>query len=186
MLNRKPAAALLVVLAIWARTAFGATAAASVQGGADASLHIYAWTITNQSSSPIVEVEFPHHHANLFFTPTGWAQDCTNLVAVGFKDASGRCIARSGNGPGIAPGRSAEFKMQIAALGARRATGSVRVRFGNGDETVIGGVEISASEPIGDKAVPLVGLSIVFLIAILARRRKRRLRETAMPSSLAG
>src|SRR5437868_3393823 len=44
----------------------------------DASGQNYAWIVTNNHTSPIVYVEFPHYHADTFHTPDGWDQKCTN------------------------------------------------------------------------------------------------------------
>ena len=37
-----------------------------ITGGPDPSGHNYAWTVANEDTSPIVRVEFPHIHADLF------------------------------------------------------------------------------------------------------------------------
>ena len=56
----------------------------TIVGGADATGHRYTWTVTNEDTSPIVYVEFPHYRANLFFSPHGWSTDeSTFLVNVG-------------------------------------------------------------------------------------------------------
>lgn len=147
-----------------------------VTGGADESGHLYAWKITNQSSQSIVEVRFPHFRANLFFPPPGWEPSCTGLVAVGAKIEPGVCTARVPPGKeGIAPGRSAEFKMQIASAGARRFPGHLAFRFADGTESDVGGVELPTRETAGDQYVSLIGLGMIFvLLTVRQARRKRR------------
>ena len=149
-----------------------------ITGGADVCGHTYTWQVRNDGASPIVEVRFPHFRAGLFFPPPGWLGDCTALVKVGAKDEPGVCTARApGSADGIAPGRSATFSMQIAATGAKRGPGEVVVRFADGNETRVSGVELPQQEGLGDKYVSLIALAGVFTIFLIAQAvRKRRLR----------
>ncbi|MEK7732337.1 MAG: hypothetical protein AAB363_10825 [Planctomycetota bacterium] len=162
-----------------------ADSAVSITGGADASGHTYTWQVANGGASPIVEVRFPHYRAGLFFPPPGWSNDCTALVHVGAKDEPGVCTARSpAPADGIAPGRSAPFSMQIAADGAKRGRGEVVVRFADGSETRIAGVELPQQEGLGDKYVSLIALGAVFIIfvAVQAVRKRRRRAASAIDS----
>ena len=154
---------------------------ASITGGADASGHAYTWQVRNDGASPIVEVRFPHYRAGLFFPPPGWSNDCTALVHVGAKDEPGVCTARAAApADGIASGRSAPFSMQIAAAGAKRGRGEVVVRFADGSETRIAGVELPQQEGLGDKYVSLIALGAVFIIFVAVQAvRKRRLRAAS-------
>jgi len=152
-----------------------------ITGGADASGHTYTWQVHNGGILPIIEVRFPHYRGGLFFPPSGWSSDCTGLVHVGAKDEVGVCTARSpAPADGIAPGRSVTFSMQIAPAGAKRGPGEVTVRFADGSETRIAGVELSQREAIGDKNLPLFGLGgafTIFVIAQAVRERRRRVRR---------
>jgi hypothetical protein len=152
----------------------------SIIGGADASGHTYTWQVRNGGASPIVEVRFPHYRGGLFFSPLGWSSDCTALVHVGAKDEPGVCTARAvAPADGIAPGQSVAFSMQIASSGAKRGPGEVTVRFADGSETRVAGVELPQQEGLGDKYVSLVALGGVFTIFVIAQAvRKRRLRVT--------
>lgn len=147
-----------------------------ITGGADASGHTYTWQVRNSGVSPIVEVRFPHYRAGLFFPPPGWSSDCTALVHVGAKDEPGVCTARAAAPTdGIAPGRSAVFSMQISPVGAKRGPGEVAVRFADGDEIRIAGVELPQQEGLGDKYVSLIALGGVFIIFVSVQAiRKRR------------
>jgi hypothetical protein len=154
-----------------------ANPAVAITGGADASGHTYTWQVQNGGTSPIVEVCFPHYRAGLFFPPGGWSNDCTALVKVGAKDEPGFCTARAtAPAEGIAKGRSTPFSMQIAAAGAKRGLGEVVVRFADGSETRIAGVELPQQEGLGDRYVSLIALGAVFLIfvAVQAVRNRRR------------
>ena len=152
-----------------------------ITGGTDASGHTYTWQVNNGGVSPIVEVRFPHSHGGLFFPPPGWSSDCTAMVHVGTKDGPGVCAVRApAPADGIAPGRSVTFSMQIAPAGAKRGPGEVTVRFADGSETRIAGVELSQREAIGDKNLPLFGLGgafTIFVIAQAVRERRRRVRR---------
>ena len=149
---------------------------ASITGGADASGHSYTWQVRNGGASPIVEVRFPHFRAGLFFPPPGWSNDCTALVHVGAKDEPGVCTARAvAPADGIAPGQSVAFSMQIASSGAKRGPGEVTVRFADGSETRVAGVELPQQEGLGDKYVSLIALGGVFIIFVAVQAvRKRR------------
>jgi len=141
-----------------------------ITGGADASGHIYTWQVNNGDDLPIVEVRFPHHRGVLFFPPAGWSSDCTALVHVGAKDEPGVCTSRApAPAEGIAPGRAAAFSMQIAPAGAKRGQGEVAVRFADGNETRIAGVELPQREAAGDKYVSLIALGAVFVIFVTVR-----------------
>lgn len=148
----------------------------SITGGADASGHTYSWQVHNGGALPIVEVRFPHYRAGLFFPPPGWSNDCTALVHVGAKDEPGICTARAAApADGITPGRSAAFSMQIAPAGAKRGPGEVTVRFADGNETRVAGVELPQQEGLGDKYVSLIALGGVFIVFVAVQAiRKRR------------
>jgi hypothetical protein len=128
----------------------------------------------------VVFVRIPHYRANLFRVPSGWKGDCTNLVQVGAKDRPGECIASILSGEvGIKPGSSAEFRVQIAAGGARRMQGDLLLRFADGSVLTVGGVEIPGRESYGDRYVPLIGLAAIFGVWITARSFRKR-RRSAM------
>jgi len=172
------ASCLAILVPAWAAEDLNVT----ITGGADASGHTYTWRVANPGPSSIVEVRFPHYRAGLFFAPQGWSSECTALVHVGVKDEPGVCTARAGSpGEGIAPGRFATFSMQIAPAGAKRGRGEVTLRFDDGTEMRVGGVELSQAEGLGDKYVSLIGLGLVFMIFILAQAIRKR-RKTAMPA----
>lgn len=157
----------------------------SISGGADGSGHFYAWTLTNSGKHSVTEVEFPHYHATLFFPPSGWLYECTGLVAVGFKDKPGMCIARADGLARLAPGKSAEFKMQIASMGARRGQGIVRMVLDDGSTIKLSGVEIAMQEPTSEKHIPLIGLGLIFFTAMAVRAlRTRRAKESPVPPNL--
>jgi len=168
---------MLVVLSMLASggASSPATEPVTIVGGADASGHQYSWTMTNASASPIVEVRFPHYRASLFFAPDGWTTDCSAQVGIGGKDEPGVCTGRAGSSTGgIAVGRSAVFRMQIASAGAKRFPGNVTVRFADGTETTVGGVELPTREGAGDKYTSLAGLGTVFLVLVIVQARRRR------------
>lgn len=175
----KPVLTITAALAVWLVTTPPAPASGSpkvgIAGGADASGHNYRWTITNNHSSPIVSVEFPHYHADLFFAPEGWGTETTALVNVGYKDAPGECIATVDSpAKGIANGRSQAFGMRIAPLPTRRGGGTVIVRFADGSSARVDSVELPRPERIGDKYLPLIGLGMIFLVWVVFRAVRGR------------
>lgn len=167
---------------------------ATITGGADPAGYSYTWTVTNKHTSPIVHVEFPHYHGALFFAPEDWSVECTFLVNVGVEDRPGVCTARNvlfaeapagfarnntalGSKPGSARD-TLDFRMQVLLRGTRRGQGQVLVRFADGSEVYVAGVELPQREAVGDKYVPLIGLGLIFLIWVIARSRSRAKRQT--------
>ena len=150
-------------------------------GGPNTTGQNYEWTVTNQDRSPIVEVRIPHYHASLFLVPPEWKTDAsTFIVNVGAADRPGECVARAASErDGIAPGKSAVFRVQLSASGAARGVGTVHVRFADGRETAIPGVAVPQPERLGDKYVSLIGLGGIFAVLILIQRLRRARRRPA-------
>ncbi len=149
----------------------------TITGGADTSGYNYTWTVTNEHTSPIVHIEFPHYHGSLFFAPNDWSSQCTFLVNVGVEDRPEVCKARAASlSAGIARGKSENFRMRVTRDGTTRGQGTVRVRFEDGTELAVPAVELPQREPAGDKYVPLIGLAAIFIVwvAVRARSRARR------------
>ncbi len=153
----------------------------TITGGVDETQN-YKWTVTNHHSSPIVYIQFPHFHADMFQTPVGWNQKCTYLVNVGVPDVPGTCTA-SVDAPrkGIQTGRSAQFDMRISTGGAQRRPGKVTVRFADGSATIVSGVELPTRSSTSERLVALVGLGLVFGILLLTRWRRRRKKPAPAP-----
>jgi hypothetical protein len=55
----------------------------------------------------------------------------------------------------------------------------VTLRFDDGTEMRVGGVELPHAEGLGDKYVSLIGLGLVFMIFILAQAIRKRRRRSA-------
>lgn len=150
----------------------------SITGGADPSGHQYRWTVTNEGASPVIFVEFPHVHADLFLGPPGWVTQSTNLVNVGVRHPVGHCRARVENAAGgLARGESAEFSMRIAPMGAARGVGVVQVRLADGTEVIIPGVELPERRGSADTFTSLIALGAIFALFLafgIWRRMRRR------------
>ena len=160
----------------------------SIEGGPDNSGDNYSWTITNAHTSPIVYVEFPHYHATLFFAPDGWSTESTFLVNVHVKDSPGVCTARVNEGStGIPQGRSGTFRMRIHKEGTRQGVETVLVRFADGSEIHVPGVQLAVPEAVSDRFGPLIGLGAIFLLllAIQAGRRTKARRLVDSSSDMA-
>ncbi len=142
----------------------GAEPAAVVRGGADVTGQVYTWVITNRRDSPLIYVSFPHYRGGAFVAPDGWdTSESTYLVGVGVEDRPGVCVARAPSASdGIRVGRSAEFRLQLAAGGARHVQGEMTLHFADGSEAVIPEVELPYREAVGDQFVTLLGLGAIF------------------------
>lgn len=148
----------------------------TITGGADASGQNYRWTVTNHYGSPVVYIQFPHYHADTFFAPDGWEKECTNLIRVGARNAPGTCTTWADSAEkGIAPGRSAEFGMRLASAGGHhRRAGRVTVRFADGTQTIVAGVELPTASTTPERLYGLIGFALVFLIIVIVQTRRRR------------
>ena len=157
-------------------------------GGTDASGQNYTWTVTNRHRSPIISLAIPHYRAALFVAPPGWSADCTYLVNVGVEDRPGVCTITplASGGSGLANGRSAEFRMQIAASGAGRGRGRVSVRFADGTSVEIDGVETPQPLAAMDRYAPVLGLGGIALLALLIGLFRNRRKSAASPSPSEG
>ena len=169
--------ALLVLLATAEQPSHGESGIA-IEGGADPTGQVYTWTVHNVGRQHVDHIEFPHYRASLFFAPPGWSHSCTNLVGIGVKNQSGTCSTRAQTP--LAPGRSAEFRMQIAASGARRSAGTVVIHFDDGHVESIP-AEVPGAEPAGDKYISLIGLGVIFAAALLVRWARSRRTPKAPP-----
>jgi len=152
-----------------------------IEGGVDDTRQNYAWTIRNLSRSPIVYVEMPHYHADLFTAPQGWELDCTFLVNVGVPDRPGICAARASKpDAGIKFGSSGQFTMRISTLGAQMSPQTVKVKFADGTTVEVADVELPRPPIRGEGFVAGAGFALVLAVALLVHLwRRRRLAERA-------
>lgn len=166
----------LVANAAWA-------AQVTIEGGPEGLGNSYQWTVTNDHSSPIIKVEFPHYRASLFLAPAGWSSSCTNLVAIGAKDEPGTCTSVADSpASGIAPGRSLSFRIQLASGTVKRGSGTAVVEFADSRRQEVVGVLIPVPESRMTRFMPLVGLGVVlsFLIILETIRSRRKRRRAAV------
>jgi hypothetical protein len=69
--------------------------------------------------------------------------------------------------------------MQIAPAGAKRGPGEVSIRFADGSEVRVAGVELPQQEGLGDKYVSLIALGGVFAFFVIAQAVRKRRRRSA-------
>jgi hypothetical protein len=129
----------------------------------------------NEHSSPIVSLEIPYDRVLMFFAPEGWQTDCGRGAGAVRERRAGTCVAVAASpASGIAHGTAAEFRMRLSGSGAKRARGSVLIRFADGDEVQVDGVELPQRETIGDKYVSLFALGAIFATWVVVRAVRRR------------
>jgi hypothetical protein len=169
------AAIVALALALFSLPVIAAEPKATITGGADDTGHLYEWTVTNNFPSPIVRVEIPHYRAGFCVGPDGWKTDeTTGIVDAGATAGHGYCIAAApSSSKGIAAGKSARVRVQIRHTGAKRGPGTVRVRFADGSETLISGVEVPQRGAFGDKYLSLIGLGTIFAALITWKAIRR-------------
>lgn len=170
------ASPLLLSVALVAPRTAAQQPSVTITGGADGTGQNYHWTVTNHYGSPVVYIQFPHYHADTFFAPNGWEKECANLIGPGARVVPGTCTAAVDSpGKGIAPGRSAEFGMRLARGGGHhRRPGQVTVRFADGTQTIVAGVELPTASTTSERLYALIGFALVFLIIVIVQTRRRR------------
>lgn len=154
-----------------------------IEGEPDESGHNYQWTVTNQHTSSIVEIEFPHFRADLFTTPEGWRQETTFLVNIGVAEKEGVCKAIApGPAGGIAPGQNSPFTMRVTAKGAKRGFATVTVLFADGTTALVNHVALPQREEVLSRFVGLLGLGGVVGVVILVRTLRGRKATSSLSS----
>ena len=191
--GRQGARGVLVFAAgAWSIFAVAAVAAGNdprvrIEGGADPTGHNYQWTVTNDHTSPIVSVEFPHHRADLFTAPQGWLTKTRHLVGLpNNEEGPPMCSAEApAPGQGIARGDSATFKMRIAPAGAYRGTGEVKIRFADGETATVAGVALPRPESAWPRYTRLIGtgfIGVLLLLVLVILDRRRRSGQSPPPA----
>lgn len=159
--------AMLLVLIV--STAAGQESKVTITGGADDSRYNYSWVIKNNYNSPIVYVQFPRYHGGLFSGPKGWTTLGTPVTP------DGCTVAADAPAKGIAPRASAGFTMRVNALRAKRKEGSVLIRFADGTETTVTGVDAPHQATALEKysmPIGLAGLGVIWLIVRVVRKKR--------------
>lgn len=152
----------------------------TITGGADGTGQNYEWTVQNNDpSARIVEVDFPHFHADIFIVPDPdlWQQECTGMANAGSTTAQEGGVCRAWvEDPrrGIARGFSAVFRMRVSRAGAQRRYGNVTVKFADGTRTVVSGVELPTEQTFGERYIMAIGLGVILLVLVLMRTRSKR------------
>jgi len=146
-----------------------------ITGGRDSTGQWYNWTVHNLSDSPITYVEFPHYHADTWTVPENWQTDTVNLQGLGVRKESGLLKAWTDDPRlSISPGESAKFTARINRRGALRGTGAAVVRFADGTEVRVGGVDVPCSPSILERVGMPFGLGALLLLYLAFRFAKRR------------
>ncbi len=183
---RAPAALALMLLAALPAAGQPAGPKVTIKGGVKPDGSGYEWLVTNKSDSPVVSIEFPHYHADLFFAPDNWKRQSTNLVGIGDPDKPGTCTATVDHpGQGIAKYGTAQFGVRLCPAGARIGTGEVRVSFADGSTFTVGGVQLPVATPAIEGYSGMLGFLIVavLIVAFEVLRRRRAARRAKAPTA---
>jgi len=149
----------------------------SISGGVDqTNRQFYRWTIVNRYTSPLVSVEFPQYHGDLFTPPDGWSQKWKNKASVGGGEDAPGWVRTAAKGPaqGIQPGGTVTFQLRVSHAGALTRPGSVKVRFADGSEVVLKGVQVPSSQTFFEQNIMVFGMAVLFVIAVVWHLRNRR------------
>jgi hypothetical protein len=152
----------------------------TITGGVDQTGQNYHWRVTNNYSSPIVSVKFPHFRGDLFTAPDGWSQEWKNQVKLGAKIAPGWCRATARTPEDrIRRGRWVDFSMRLARGGAMARPGTVTIRFADDTEAQVDNVEVPTSKSWLEQNAMGFGLAVIFIIALAIHFRRRKKSATA-------
>ena len=156
----------------------GQTAKVTITGGPDASGQNYRWTVTNNHSSPIVFLSFPHVHADTFRVepnPEGWTVNQKEFAEDLMRARPGVCTATAKSArDGVRRGRRMEVSMRLARGDNLRGSGTVTVRFADDTEVVVAGVRLPRARSWGERLVMPIGFGVILILIVLARRLRRK------------
>lgn len=135
----------------------------------DVSSNIYTYTVSNNTSDPVVGFEIAEYASYNFKTPQGWERDTSGGI---FK-----CWTED---PyfAITPNKNGKFSLRVSSKGAVLGTATVRLKFHSGGATSIPGAWAPAREPKSSAflvaAAMLVIMAAHILILTLRDRRKHK------------
>jgi len=166
-----------MLTSLTASIAAAQTPKVTITGGVDDLRINYTWQVTNHHTSRIIYVEFPHFMAETFTPPKGWSWDeSTNMPKANVSPKPGLCIGRvKSTIGGIAPSMTATFAMRVQTPTVKRRPGNVLVRFADGTEVTVTGVELPHRESKFEKystPIGIAALGILWLIVRTIRKRK--------------
>lgn len=174
-------ATLLLPLLLVTAPARDSGPAVTIVGGVRAdNPQYFDWTVTNHHSQPIVFLEFPHYRGDTFIAPPGWENQWKNRAMAGARVEPG-WVRTSTDDPlrGIPPNGSARFSLRLTRAGALARPGTVSVRFADGSEVAVGGVELPSAPSLLERNVMGIGLALIFVVALLVHIRRSRRKAAA-------
>jgi hypothetical protein len=183
-------AALFVVATVFALLNLATRASAQetlveITGGRDLTGHWYKWVVKNRADSPIIYVEFPHYRADMWNIPDHWERETINLQGLpGVTEEAGVFKAWADPPRGIQAGGSAEFEMRINRKEAYRGTGTVVVRFADGGEAKVAGVDLPCPPSfLENHGMPIVMAALLLILVGYKAIKHRYARAERQPGS---
>ncbi|MCP4250590.1 MAG: hypothetical protein GY778_26405 [bacterium] len=155
-------------------------------GGAAPNGEEYAWTVTNLNRSPIVGLTIPCYRAGMFRAPARWTarKEAAQDAAVAEPGTQVYVFAATSPAAHIAWKQSGEFAIRLKpGASVQRTPGNVHIRFADGTDTVLLGIELPQPESAAEKQVWIIGLATMFAVfigvQIIRHRRRNRAAEPA-------
>lgn len=157
-----------------------------MEGGAADNGEEYVWTVTNLHRSPIVGLTIPCYRAALFQAPAGWTGRKLRETDAAVLEPGTTVYRFTATSPaaGITKSRSGRFTIRIkAGASAQRALGNVHIRFADGTDAVLAGIEVPQPESSSEMQIRIAGLTAMFAVFIgvqvIRHRRRNRAAEPA-------
>ena len=172
--------ALLGWLLLWAPVA-AEEPGVTITGGLRPDGSFYEWEIVNNSSLPVVSLEFPHYAADLFTPPKGWRSKSKFRELAGNEKDPWTCRAWvESPKDGIPPRGKVSVTMRVLMLESRPGRGVVKVGLADGKTLEIANVEIPSPPGYFERFGVLITLAILIgIVALIAARRQRRAKGRA-------
>ncbi len=148
----------------------------TVTGGRIPEATAFRWTLTNNSSTPIVDIEFPVFRIHKFDAPPGWQRRATGMIGTPGDDEPGTCRLWVETGAaGLAPGASITFEAGVPRETTNLGLGEMTIKFSDGRTIRVAGVELPVRPGFVARNFMMFGMSGILILAIaLSRRRRRR------------
>ncbi|MCD6392671.1 MAG: hypothetical protein J7M40_04105 [Planctomycetes bacterium] len=133
------------------------------------SSNIYTYTVSNNTTDPVVGFEIAEHACYNFKTPERWESDTSGGTFKCWTEDSFFAIT---------PNKAGKFSLRVSSNGAVLGTATVRLKFQSGAAASIPGVWAPVREPetsaIFVAAAMLVIIAAHILILTLRDRRNRK------------
>lgn len=160
----------VLVLAMWA-PAVPVAAQVTIEGGRSSNdLSLYAWTITNNTSKPIVSFQIPYYQVRAIVEHEGWTCEVTDQPEVAGKERQ-RIVLFKVRSPSSAifPGGTGVLNLRASVTKSAPGIGVATVGFANGTTETVSNVEIPWEFSWLQRHTLLISFGAIFAVFLLVQ-----------------